>query len=141
MTGDEFLRSAIRALKGHSYRTMSELAQRAGISQGNLSGFMKDNGKKKDMNLNTAWKIFEALGLIAPKLPIEQDKEEVDQGLVEESVKELQRLSKENLELRARLAQSEHMNDKLLQMLSGKAAGSFLDNEKKDETAFGRASN
>lgn len=47
-------------------KNVTELADKAGISQPNLSEFV--NGNRKSMNLETAWKILSVLGLeVRPK--------------------------------------------------------------------------
>lgn len=116
MTGVEFLRHAIAQMQGHSYRTYKELAARAGISAGNLSSFMKEGGSKKDMNLNTAWRLFEALGIVMPTLPSDASVEKSNTSNPKNNV--IERLTTENIELKARLDQCELMNDRFLHLLS-----------------------
>lgn len=69
MESGKYLRTAITELKGKKYSTLSELAQKAQVSQGNLSSFMKpegDPGRRENMTFDSAWKILTALGLSFP---------------------------------------------------------------------------
>lgn len=64
MGSAEYLRSVINALKGVRYKNLSQLAETAGIPQGNFSLFMK--GKRNQISFDTVWRIFLALGLEFP---------------------------------------------------------------------------
>ncbi|MDR3361858.1 MAG: hypothetical protein LBO64_03320 [Desulfovibrio sp.] len=59
MEATELIKKQIRQAIPGSFRNLTELAEKAEVSQPNLSGFMK--GKRKSMNLETAWKIWNAL--------------------------------------------------------------------------------
>lgn len=65
MNATTFLKEQIGKAIPHRFRNISELADKAGVNQPNLTELM--NGKRKSMNLETAWKIMHALGLeVAP---------------------------------------------------------------------------
>lgn len=66
LESNEWLRELIRQEKGKSFATYTELAEKSGVNQGNLSCFMKDPGDKnrrESMNFDSAWKILKFLGL------------------------------------------------------------------------------
>lgn len=67
LESSEFLRQAILASKGKKFQTISELAEKAGVNQGNLSSFMKPQpgpGRRESMNFESAWKILNFLGCL-----------------------------------------------------------------------------
>lgn len=71
MESGNYLRQAITRLKGQRFTNLRDLAQKAGISQGNLSSFMKpegEPGRRETMSFDTAWKILEVLGLSLPQV-------------------------------------------------------------------------
>lgn len=58
----DFLRITIETYKGKSFASYKELAEKAGVNQGNLSEFL--NGKRASLNFDSAWKILDFLGLL-----------------------------------------------------------------------------
>lgn len=62
----EYLRHVILANKGIKFNTLSELAEKSGVNQGNLSSFLnaKKGQARADMKFDTAWKILKFLGLL-----------------------------------------------------------------------------
>lgn len=71
MESGKYLRSIIAGLKGKKFNTYRDLAQMAHVNQGNLSSFMKPDGdpkRRETMTFDSAWKIFQALGLELPTL-------------------------------------------------------------------------
>lgn len=63
-----FLKDQIRAAIPNEFKNISEVAEKAGVNQPNLSELMK--GNRKSMKLETAWKLIDALGLeVRPKSP------------------------------------------------------------------------
>lgn len=66
MNASNFLREQINLAIPGRVKNVTELADKAGINQPNLSEFV--NGNRKSMNLETAWKILSVLGLeVRPK--------------------------------------------------------------------------
>ena len=66
MNASNFLREQINLAIPERIKNVTELADKAGVSQPNLSEFV--NGNRKSMNLETAWKILSVLGLeVRPK--------------------------------------------------------------------------
>lgn len=61
MSANKYMKDQINSAIPGRIRNLSELAEKAGVNQPNLSEFM--NGKRKSMNLETAWKILAVLGL------------------------------------------------------------------------------
>lgn len=61
MNASKFLRDQINLAIPGRIKNVSELAEKAGVSQPNLSEFL--NGNRKSMNLETAWKILSVLEL------------------------------------------------------------------------------
>ena len=71
MTSTEYLIQMISSKKGINFKTYSELADRAEVSQGNLSNFM--SGKKQTITFESVWKIFNCLQIAFPSVePKEQ---------------------------------------------------------------------
>ena len=75
MESSAYLRNIINNLKGKRFNTLSELAEKAGVNQGNLSSFMnegletKSPDKKRprsNMQFETVWKILNYLGVSLP---------------------------------------------------------------------------
>lgn len=65
MESDDFLRNAIQQYKGIAFKNYTELADKAGVNQGNLSNFMKPDGdpkQRKNITFESAWKILTFLG-------------------------------------------------------------------------------
>lgn len=60
MNINELIRNAVNEAIPNKFKTLTELAQKAGISQGTLSLYM--SGKRESMQIETAWKILELLG-------------------------------------------------------------------------------
>jgi phage repressor protein C with HTH and peptisase S24 domain len=60
----DILRDRINAAIPEKFKNITDVAKKADISQGNFSAFMA--GKRKGVNLETAWKLFSVLG---PDLP------------------------------------------------------------------------
>lgn len=56
----DLLRARVSAAIPQKFKHISDVAEKAGIHQGNFSDFM--NGKRKSVNLETAWKLFTVLG-------------------------------------------------------------------------------
>lgn len=105
MEGNEWLRELLRQEKGKSFSTYTELAEKSGVNQGNLSCFMKERGDKnrrETMTFDSAWKILKYLGAgeviskmkrIGPNAPVEMElKRFVSDALCEiiEGIKEAQ---------------------------------------------------
>lgn len=70
MESSTFLREAIQNAQGKSFKTLSELAERANVNQGNLSCFMKPRGdpkRRENMTFDSAWKILHALNVPFPQ--------------------------------------------------------------------------
>ena len=66
MDAAHFFREQVRAAIPKKFKHETELAAKAGISQSSLNLFM--NGKRDGMELDTIWKLIDALGLeISPK--------------------------------------------------------------------------
>ena len=66
MTSTEYLIQIISSRKGDKFKTYSELAEKAGVSQGNLSNFI--TGKKQTITFESVWKIFNYLQIPFPSL-------------------------------------------------------------------------
>lgn len=62
----EFLRKKIRENEGKKFKTISELAEKCGINQGNLSSFLNaaPGQNRANMKFDTAWKILKFLGVL-----------------------------------------------------------------------------
>lgn len=66
MESSKFLRDAIQSAKGKKYKTLTELAEKAKVNQGNLSSFMKPEGnpkRRENMTFDSAWKILNFLNV------------------------------------------------------------------------------
>lgn len=61
MDAIEFLKEQISSAIPEKAKSVSDLAEKAGVNQPNLTEFM--SGRRKSMNLETAWKLFSVLGL------------------------------------------------------------------------------
>ena len=61
MDAFKFLREQITAAIPAEFKSLSELAARANVNQPNLSMFMR--GERRSMNLETAWRLMNTLGL------------------------------------------------------------------------------
>lgn len=72
MESAQYLRELLTALKGVRYEHVKQLCDKTGISQGNLSAFL--HGKRQNLNFDTVWKLFRALGLEFPEIPEEGGK-------------------------------------------------------------------
>lgn len=66
MNSTEYLIKIISSRKGDRFKTYSELAEKAGVSQGNLSNFI--TGKKQTITFESVWKIFNYLQIPFPEL-------------------------------------------------------------------------
>ena len=62
----DFLRGIIRENEGIKFKNISELAEKAGVNQGNLSSFLnaKPGNVRANMKFDTAWKILKFLGYL-----------------------------------------------------------------------------
>lgn len=60
MNINELIRDAITRAIPSKFKTLTEIAQKAGISQGTLSLYM--SGKRESMQVETAWKLLDLLG-------------------------------------------------------------------------------
>lgn len=66
MESSDFLRALIQSKQGQKFKTLSELAEKSGVNQGNLSSFMKPEGdprRRENITFDSAWKILKFLGV------------------------------------------------------------------------------
>lgn len=74
MDSSKFLRNAILSSKGTKFKTLTELADKAKVNQGNLSSFMKPEGdpkRRENMTFDSAWKILNFLKISLPSVESE----------------------------------------------------------------------
>ncbi len=60
-TASDFIREQINAAIPGKFKNLTEFAATARVNQGTFSEFVK--GRRQGLNLETAWKVFDALGL------------------------------------------------------------------------------
>ncbi len=116
MTSTEYLIQMISSRKGGKFKTYSELAEKAGVSQGNLSNFL--TGKKQTITFESVWKIFNYLQIPFPSL---DSAEQHSESHCPELETEVARLQAENKRLELALARAGGQVDLLKEQLADAA--------------------